>query len=391
MMAIMKKYHLTTYGCQMNEAESRKISALLEKKGYSFSPNISKSDLVIVNMCSVRQSAVDRVFGLAEKLKKLSPKPLCFLTGCVLKKDKKRLSQVFEYVAEPAELFKSKDAQMKKSPVSYIPIAYGCDNFCSYCVVPHTRGREKSRPEKEILKEVKEAVSSGAKEIWLLGQNVNSFKPSFPKLLKKVNEIEGSFWVKFTSSHPKDLSESLIKAMKECSKTAKYLNLPLQSGDNAILKKMNRPYTAKKYKDLVKRIRKEMPEISLSTDVIVGFPGETEKQFNNTAKMFKDIKFDMAYINQYSPRHGTSAFKLKDDIKKSEKLRRFRILTDILKKTALENNNKYAGKTIKVLVLEKGFGKTEGNKTIKIRKGYPLNSFVQVKITKALAWGLEGK
>jgi len=319
----------------------------------------------------------------------------------------------------------------------------GCNNFCSFCVVPYTRGREVSRPAKDILCEVKNliekganpirnAISNGAREIWLLGQNVNSYQSigknssaaasakadkivKFHDLLKMINEIPGNFWIRFTSPHPKDFSDELINTMAKCQRVTPYLNLPVQSGDDEILKKMNRPYTVNQYKDLVKKIRDKFALIreglergvAISTDIIVGFPGETKKQFENTVKLFKEIKFDMAYIAEYSPRPGTAAEKLKDDVPKKEKERRYKILTEVLKKTALENNKKFVGKEIEVLIERQGirnkkqvyFGKTRTYKTVKIQldpKPYTLNAnlignFVKVKIIDALPWGLKGK
>jgi tRNA-2-methylthio-N6-dimethylallyladenosine synthase len=211
----------------------------------------------------------------------------------------------------------------------------GCNNFCAYCVVPYTREREVSRPAKKIICEIKNLVKNGTKEIWLLGQNVNSYKDNktnFPKLLKMVNDIPGDFELNFTSSHPKDFSDELIETMTKCKKLSKRLNLPIQSGDDEILRRMNRPYTVAQYKNLVKKIRKAMPDISLSTDVIVGFPGETKKQFENTVKTFKDIGFDMAYINKYSPRAGTAAEKMKDNVSIAEKKRREKMLIELVNK-----------------------------------------------------------
>ncbi len=221
---------------------------------------------------------------------------------------------------------------------TYIPISNGCNNLCAYCVVPFTRGRLVCRDHKAILKEVKNAVKKETKEIWLLGQNVNDYQSpadksiNFPKLLKQVNDIPGNFKIRFMSPHPKNFSDELIEVMAKGKKIAKYLNLPVQSGDNSILKKMNRPYSASYYKNLVKKIRKAMPNINLSTDAIVGFPGETKKQFENTLKLFKEIGFDIAYISKYSPRQGTTAFKMEDNIPLKEKKRREKSLRSCLKK-----------------------------------------------------------
>jgi tRNA-2-methylthio-N6-dimethylallyladenosine synthase len=280
---------------------------------------MDEADLIVVNMCSVRHSAVDRIFGFQpkfEKLKAKNNKLKTILTGCILKQDKRKFQNFFDYILEKKDLLilprilntkkvfkrlaiaseiktnlKYLKIQPKYSsfPVAYVPISSGCNNFCAYCVVPYTRGRELCRPAEDIFKEVKNLVKKGYKEIWLLGQNVNSYKCkmqnakckitnqnskliNFPKLLKLVNDIPGDFWIRFTSSHPKDFSDELIEVMVECKKVTPYLNLPVQSGDNEILRKMNRNYTVEEYKNLVKKIREKIPDITLSTDIIVGFP-----------------------------------------------------------------------------------------------------------------------
>ncbi len=432
----------------MNKSDSERIAAVLENTGYKPASDINKANLMVVNMCSVRQSAVDRVYGLISKFKKLKTLPAdrqvkTILTGCILKKDKSKLSKLFdlvldiEYLAKWPKILDSKNkkaisgkelikaANYLKIQSKYsnkfsalVPIMTGCNNFCSYCVVPYTRGREISRPAEEVICEIKKLIKKGYKEIWLLGQNVNSYKGSFktkltnnsngrmncesttklsfPQLLKKINDIPGNFWIRFTSSHPKDFSGDLINAMADCEKVTEYLNLPVQAGDNKILKQMNRPYTVAQYKKLVKKIRKKIPNIALSTDIIVGFPGETKKQFGNTVKLFKEIKYDMAYINKFSPRTGTKAAKLKDNILQKEKDERKKILNEILKQTALKNNKKYVGKIVEILVnkTKKGFliGKTREYKTVKVEsKKNLLGQFAKVKITDALPWGLKGE
>ncbi|XOB41654.1 MAG: MiaB/RimO family radical SAM methylthiotransferase [Candidatus Nealsonbacteria bacterium] len=399
----MPKYYIITYGCQMNKSDSERISSVLENKGYLPTSNETEADLIVVNMCSVRQSAVDRVYGLAPKFKKLKtkkPKLKTVLTGCILKKDKKKFREIFDSIWNMRNYFDI-SPKCKSKSLAFVPISNGCNNLCAYCVVPYTRGPLVCRNHQEVLKEIKDLVKKGFKEIWLLGQNVNDYHSSsdslinFPKLLKLVNDIPGTFWIRFISSHPKDFSNDLIDAMAECEKVTEYLNLPVQSGDNEILKRMNRPYTVKQYKNLVKKIRKKIPDITLSTDIIVGFPGEKEKQFQNTVKLFKEIKYDMAYIAKYSPRPQTAASKLKDDILPEEKERRWKILTEVLKQTALKKNRKYIGKRVEALVNEQknGFliGKTRTYKTVKFGGQKNLiGQFVKVKIIDALSWGLKG-
>lgn len=315
----------------MNKSDSERIAAKLENNGYNPASNINEADLVVINMCSVRQPAVDRIFGLIHKLKKLKAKTV--LTGCVLKKDKIKFREIFDEIWDK-EAWLHGEARLQSE---FIPISSGCSNFCTYCVVPHTRGPLVCRDYKAIIKDVKNSVKNGVKEIWLLGQNVNDYfskpKINFAKLLEMINNIPGDFKIRFTSPNPMNFSDELIEVIASSEKIAKYLNLPVQSGDDKILKRMNRPYTAKQYKNLVKKIREKISDINLSTDAIVGFPGETKKQFENTAKLFKEMSFNIAYISKYSPRPGTAAFRLKDDISIKEKKRREKILMNIVAKT----------------------------------------------------------
>ena len=354
------KYHIITFGCQMNKADSERIATILESKGYRSASKENEADLIVVNMCSVRQSAVDRVYGLIPKFKKIrekNPGVKTILTGCILKKDKKKFQKGFDLILNTKDLplwhlypvFHGRGKQdinykdylaikpiYQSSLLAFVPISNGCNNFCSYCVVPFTRGPLICRDHKEILKETKTALIKGLKEIWLLGQNVNDYHSptnssiNFAKLLKMVNNIPGNFKIFFVSPNPKNFSEEMIKILSSCKKFGKLLNLPVQSGDNQILKKMNRPYTIKQYKNLVRKIRKKIPNLNLSTDVIVGFPGETKKQFENTMKLFKEIKFNYAYIAKYSPRPGTVAFQMKDNISWEEKKRREKTLRELI-------------------------------------------------------------
>ncbi len=420
----------------MNKSDSERIASVLEKIGFKSASDIKEVDLILVNMCSVRQSAVDRVYGLIPKFKKLKTKNSklkTILTGCILKEDKKKFTKNFDLILNiknlpnwPKYLNLTKTFHLKPKTYlriqpkyknnfsAFIPISNGCNNFCSYCVVPYVRGSLICRPYQEILKEAKNVIEKGFKEIWFLGQNVNDYKSkvvNFAKLLKMVNDIRGDFWIRFTSPHPNDFSDELIETIAQCQKVTPYLNLPVQSGDNIILKRMNRLYKIEYYKNLVKKIRSAFKkyrqglekEIAISTDIIVGFPGETKKQFENTLGLFKEIKFDMAYIAKYSPRPGTAAAKLKDNIAQREKEKRYKILTEILKETVLKKNKKYVGKTIEVLIDKQKneflIGKSRHYKTVKINlkpKTYYLNSkffgqFIKVKIKKTLPWGLEGE
>ena len=347
------KYFIITFGCQMNKSDSERIATVLENKGYQPASKINEADLIVVNMCSVRQSAVDRVYGLSPKFKKLKEKNKklkTVLTGCILKKDKEKFRKVFDSIWPMRDYFQI-TPKCQNNFRAFVPISNGCNNACSYCVVPYVRGPLVCRDHREILEEVKNvvqkgfspirnAISNGAREIWLLGQNVNDYTSpadssvNFAKLLELVNDIPGNFQIRFTSPNPKNFSDELIEVMAKSKKVAKYINLPVQSGDNEILKRMNRPYTIEQYKNLVKKIREKIPDINLTTDVIVGFPGETKKQFENTVKLFKEIKFNLAYIAKYSPRPGTAAFQIKDNVSLKEKRRREKILREIIGKYA---------------------------------------------------------
>jgi len=410
----------------MNISDSERITSVLEKIGYKKSSNIESADLVLINMCSVRQSAVDRVYGKINdfsKLKSKNPNFKIILTGCVLKSDRQKLKNKVDFILDIKNLVKLPEILNTKNYLNindslkikpkyqssfsaFVPIMTGCNNFCTYCAVPYTRGKEISRPAKEILAEIKNLIQNSYKEIWLLGQNVNSYKNgkiTFPKLLKMVNKIKGNYWIRFTSPHPKDFSDELIKVMAKSKKITPYLNLPVQSGDDEVLKRMNRPYTVKHYKSLIKKIGVAFKkyrtglekEIAISTDVIVGFPGETKKQFENTVKLFREIKYDMAYIAKYSPRSGTAASKLNDNVSLKEKEKRYKFLTDILKETVLENNKKYLGKKVEVLIESKKgnvyFGKTRSYKTVKINSNKNLmGKLIEARIIGALNWGLKG-
>jgi len=322
-------YHIITYGCQMNKADSERLAAYLEKHNHKPATDIKKADLILVNMCSVRQSAVDRVFGMPMKLKNIKAKKI--LTGCILRKDREKFEKIFDEIWDdkiPGNIIPKRQNKL----LAYVPISNGCNNFCSYCVVPFTRGRLFCRSHKKILKETLGFIKEGAREIWFLGQNVNDYRSpedqsiNFAELLKMINNIPGDFKFFFTAPHPKNFSKELINILAECKKYGRYLNLPVQSGDNQILKKMNRNYTVSQYRTLVKKIRQKMPDINLSTDAIVGFPGETAKRFENTAKLFKTIGFDIAYVAKYSSRPGTAASRLEDNVLLEEKKRREKIL-----------------------------------------------------------------
>ncbi|MDD5031466.1 MAG: MiaB/RimO family radical SAM methylthiotransferase [Patescibacteria group bacterium] len=456
-MKYKKTYYIITIGCQMNKSDSERVAAYLEKHGYSLAKSETKADLIVLTTCGVRQAAEDRVYGLVGKIKKKNPKGKLILTGCLSEREdvRQRLGDKVDLWLPISQILNFKFQILKKARnpkpetrncdylgikpkysskfSAFVPIGNGCNNFCAYCVVPYARGREVYRSAEEILAEVRDLVARGYKEIVLIAQNVNSYKVksqkskvkriNFSRLLRMISGISGDFWIRFATSHPKDMSDELIKTIAECDKVCKHIHLPVQAGDDEVLKKMNRGYTREDYIKLVKKIRNSLeilnpkseilnkfkiqnskPErfnpVSITTDVIVGFPGETKKQFANTVKLFKEVKFDMAYIARYSGRPGTAAYKLKDDVSLAEKKRREEELIKILRRTALENNKKYLGKTVEVLVVGKSrkgewYGYTETNKNTGI-KIYDLRikniigKFVKVKIIKARDFGLEG-
>lgn len=385
----------------MNHSDSEKISAILEESGFLPAPDKNSADLLVLNSCSVRQSAFSRTLGQVANF----PEKKIVVAGCVLPEDKKKLEKIKNLSFwSPDEYFLT-EPKRASDRSAFVPIMTGCNNFCTYCAVPYTRGREYSRPAKEILKEVRTLAKQGYKEIILLGQNVNSYqdgRTGFAELLEKIEKIPGKFWLNFLTSHPKDMSDKLIKIFAKSKKISPYLHLPIQSGDNHILKEMNRRYTAPHYQNLAKKIEKEFkkyrpdfPPLALSTDIIVGFPGETKKQFENSKKLAEKIGFDMIYIGKYSPRPGTISAKMPDNIPPQEKKRRERSLEKVLRISALKKNKKYLGKEIEVLISAQGkdfiLGKTNTGKTVKIKdvKAKP-GLVIKVKITGATPWGLAG-
>lgn len=362
-----KTYHIITIGCLMNIADSERLAAFLESEGWravvtkSSTHASQKAALVVINTCGIRQTAEDRVYGLVNTIIKNNSKVKIIITGCLSKRldVEKRLRGRVLAIIPINEMFQIPDLlqglefksrfsldsirlqlgekylainpKYNKKFTACVPIGNGCNNFCSYCVVPYARGREVYRSARVILSEVKKLLKNGYKEITLLAQNVNSYQHGsndFPKLLAAVASLPGDFWVRFSSSHPKDLSPALIKVIERYQKICPHLHLAAQSGDDEILKAMNRKYTVKHYEKLIGKIRQARPGIAITTDVIVGFPGETKKQFDNTVKLFKRAKFDLAYISKYSQRYGTLAAQMKDNVSPEEKkdVKKFLIL-----------------------------------------------------------------
>lgn len=331
------RFCLWVIGCQYNEYDGARLSYVLKKMGLEESEPES-ADVILILACSVRQTAIDRIFG---KLKHWKGKRI-LISGCILPADKKRFNDKGVEFFDPADLENLPRAlgirdrntlkYFKDGAVEseYVPIMTGCNNFCTYCAVPYTRGRERSRPFDEVVRNAEILVKSGAKEVMLLGQNVNSYEFGFSKLLKTINDLTGKFTISFISNHPKDMSDEIIEAVARLPKVKKEIHLPLQSGSDRILKLMNRPYKVEDYLQIIESIKLKVKGVKISTDVIVGFPGEAEKDFQKTVEVFKRVGYFKAYINKYSPRAGTAAYKLGDPTSWPEKQRRWRILNSLV-------------------------------------------------------------
>lgn len=445
-MSKQPTYYLYVLGCQMNKSDSERLEAILQSCGYIKTDNPDIADFLGVVSCAVKQAAMDRIYAQGHKWNLVKEKrPLItMLTGCVLKHDKEKLKYKFDILLDMKdiqklpELLKQRNIQLgdftpttsylsiqpkyESEYKAYVPIMTGCNKFCTFCAVPYTRGPEISRPSEEIFTEIKHLLAHGYKEITLLGQNVNSYgndrrieksmsfakgikeksssggELTFPELLHEINSWDGDFWIRFVSSHPYDMSDELINVLSERNHLTEYFHLAVQSGSDKILKRMNRHHTTEHFLKRLKQIREKIPNISISTDIIVGFPGETEADFQKTIDLMNQAKFDMAYISQYSPRPGTGAARAyKDDVSKSEKKSRDQKANEILKKTATEYNKKFIGQQSRVLIdaYKNGnlIGKNRQYKTVKIKSENKklIGEFVDVKITKAAAWGLNGE
>lgn len=328
----MRVVYIKTYGCVQNTADSERIKAYFWDQGYGVTDDWKKAEVAVINSCIVRESAENRVYGLVDKIVKSKLPIKIIVTGCLA-----GIKYKIDNVAEvwPISKFENWEPLRDKKGAALIPISSGCNNFCSYCIVPYARGREVSRDFKEIIKDVDKAIGEGFTEVVLIGQNVNSYRPSFPKLLEETAK-KLLQKVSFISSNPWDFSDELIEVIVKYPNIDRLIHLPFQSGDDEILKKMNRSYTQKEYLDLVDKIKKNIPDVRLSTDIIVGFPGEDEKAFQNTVDVCKRVGFDIAYINKYSPRKGTVSAKIyPNDIPQSEKKRRWRILDELVNKKNL--------------------------------------------------------
>jgi tRNA-2-methylthio-N6-dimethylallyladenosine synthase len=423
----MQTYNIWTIGCQMNKAETLQISNCLEEMGLINTPVIQNADLVVLNTCAVRQNAEDKVAGTLNYLrgrKNINPYLNILVTGCFVDSDIAKLKLKYPYVNlffKPGDLseltnwLKSTIGPLSSSPVNhsnvessrlsvtaFVPIIQGCNNYCSYCIVPYRRGIEKSRALEDIECEVISLVKKGVKEITLLGQNVNSYgqdlssKPTLVDLLIRLNNISGLNRIRFLTNHPKDMTIQLMEAMASLRKVCKHINLPVQSGDNAILEAMNRNYTAEQYCLLIENMRKNIPAIAISTDVIVGFPGETDDQFNNTVSLLQGIKFDSVHVATYSPRPGTKAAKdYEDNILPSIKRERFDRIEQIQTGISGDINSLLNNKIVEILVegkkQGKWFGRTDSDKLVFFESGAEhYAQMAYVLINKTSPWALQG-
>lgn len=445
-----RKYNIITFGCQMNEHDSETMAGMLDEKGFESDENKDNADIVIINTCSVRENADKRFFGTLGQLKKLkekNPEFVACVCGCMMQQQHiidevkskypwvdlvfgthnihqfpELLDNVINERKKIVDVWKDGGAIVEGLPSrrlhnfrALVNIMYGCNNFCTYCIVPYTRGRERSRRPEEIIKEVKDLVATGAKEIILLGQNVNSYGVSkyedgyctaeengmdFADLIYALNEIEGLERLKFMTSNPKDLSDKLIQSYKDCDKLCNAIHLPVQAGSDNVLKRMNRKYTKDSYLTLIKKLRQAVPEIAITTDLIIGFPGETEEDFQETMDLIEKVRYDSAFTFIYSIRKGTPAEKYEDQVPEEVKHDRFNRLLERINDISAEINKTYEGTIQKVLVEgpstnkkgEKSLaGRTESGKLVNFPGSEDLvGQIVNVKITEGKQFNLKG-
>ena len=443
------KYHILTMGCQLNENDSEKLCGMLEKMGYIRTDNFQEADLNLFNTCCVRENAEDKLFGKLGELKRVKEEKgtIIAIGGCMMQEkhitDKIKESYPFVDILFgthtlyrfPEDLYKALIEKKKQEDIldidgeiyeglpikrdsnikASVMIMNGCNNFCTYCIVPYVRGRERSREPREIIKEVEELAKQGYKEITLLGQNVNSYLRvekekgksfeayqgvnSFATLLRAINKIDGIERIRFVSPHPKDFTDDVIEAIADCDKVCKLVHLPLQSGNTKVLKEMNRKYTKEQYLNLVEKMKEKIPNLTLSTDIIVGFPGETEEEFEDTLDVVRKVRFEQVFMFIYSRRVGTPGDKMENQIPEEVKHKRFDRLKALVESQIEENNQKYVGTIQKVLVEGTSknnenmlTGRTDSNKVV-IFEGTKeqIGTMVDLKIVSEHMWYLKGK
>ncbi|MBQ5859330.1 MAG: tRNA (N6-isopentenyl adenosine(37)-C2)-methylthiotransferase MiaB [Selenomonadales bacterium] len=436
-MGTMKKYLILTYGCQMNENDSQRLGGLLQKIGYEETTVMEDADAILLNTCCVRESAELKIYGKIGEIKGLKrdkPSLIVGVCGCMAQKNQKALfkrAPHIDFVVGPNNLHDVPNiiAQIgeerkhilatddgintesdhvptvrKQGMTAWVPIMYGCNNFCTYCIVPYVRGRERSRTIAEICTEIEGLALEGCREVTLLGQNVNSYgkgtdEGDFADLLRAVNEIKGIERIRYMTSHPRDMSQRVIEAVRDCEKVCDHFHLPVQAGSDILLKRMNRGYTTEYYRDLVRRIREANPNATLTTDLIVGFPGETDELFEETLAFVKEMRYDAAYTFLYSKRSGTPAAEMDEQVDIKVKKARLQKLMDMQNENSLELNQAYVGRTVEVMVEgpsksdeQTWTGRTTGNKIIL----WPyvgtekVGDLVNVRVDVAQTWLLKG-
>lgn len=432
-----KTYFILTYGCQMNESDSERYAGQLEELGYHRTEDMDMADIILLNTCCVRETAEDKILGKIGELKHLkqrNPKLIIAVAGCMAQEWQDRLfkraphidlvigthniHKLIELVQErqtksghyleadmTVPAFHELPTKRFQKFFAWVPIMNGCNKFCTYCIVPYVRGREVSRPIADIVKEIEGLAREGYKEITLLGQNVNSYGldlkdgTDFSSLIQAVDDIDGIERVRYMTSHPKDMTFAMIDAIADSKKVVNHMHLPIQSGSDELLKKMNRGYTVEKYMELVEYARKRMPDLVLTTDIIVGFPGETEDMFCQTLDLLKRVQYDMAYTFIYSPRTGTPAAAMEDQIPQDEKSRRLQRLMDVQNVYSLQLNQAMEHKVYDVIVEgptkndeRHWFGRTTGNKMIiwEHDRSVAIGDTVKVAVDKGQTWVLKG-
>lgn len=434
-----KNYHIITYGCQMNEHDSENIAGMLEALDYSHTPNPEEADVVVMNTCSVREHADKRFFGMLgqfKKQKKNNPDFIICICGCmpqqphIVEEIRKSFSWVdivfgtqtiaefpnllmerirtgkkqFSIIANNEEIPEEKESKREFKHKALVNITYGCNNFCTYCIVPYTRGREKSRSLRAVKQEIINLVNDGVKEVMLLGQNVNSFRDAdgnnFAALIRALDEVEGLERIRFMTSHPKDLSDELIACFADCKKLCHNIHLPVQSGSDEVLRRMNRHYNRQRYMEIVEKLRATCPDLSISTDIIVGFPGETEEDFLDTLSLVREVEYDSAFTFIYSPRVGTPAAKYDNQIPENIKHERFDRLVEEVNRCSAKKNSEYLGKIVTVMVdgpskndAGAWSGRTDTFKLVNFTSEEPLTEgqMVSVRITETKTFSLDGK
>lgn len=434
-----KNYHIITYGCQMNEHDSENIAGMLEALDYSHTPNPEEADVVVMNTCSVREHADKRFFGMLgqfKKQKKNNPDFIICICGCmpqqphIVEEIRKSFSWVdivfgtqtiaefpnllmerirtgkkqFSIIANNEEIPEEKESKREFKHKALVNITYGCNNFCTYCIVPYTRGREKSRSLRAVKQEIINLVNDGVKEVMLLGQNVNSFRDAdgnnFAALIRALDEVEGLERIRFMTSHPKDLSDELIACFGDCKKLCHNIHLPVQSGSDEVLRRMNRHYNRERYMEIVEKLRATCPDLSISTDIIVGFPGETEEDFLDTLSLVREVEYDSAFTFIYSPRVGTPAAKYDNQIPENIKHERFDRLVEEVNRCSAKKNSEYLGRIVDVMVdgpskndAGAWSGRTDTFKLVNFTSEEPLTEgqMVSVRITETKTFSLDGE